>query len=346
MNTDVALILLQDGLVSGAIYILLATALVLVFSVTRVIFVPQGDLVAFMALTLSAFETGQRPGTVWIVAFAAAIALLLEMLQAARQRDRGRAVRSLLRFGLIPAVVVLTALFLVPKTAPLVWKMAVSAGLITCLGPLIYRIVFQRMAAASPLVLLIAAIATHLGLNSIGLHVFGPEGVRTEGFSGAPLALFGMIVTPQAAGVLASGVVVVAALYLFFRISLRGRALLAAAHNRRGAEIVGISTVAAGRTVFVLAGLAAAISGLLIGPTTTLYYDSGFILGLKGFVGAIVGGMAVYPLAAVGALLVGTVESFASFWASAYRDVIVFLLIIPVLFWRSVSALAPEDGLE
>jgi ABC-type branched-subunit amino acid transport system permease subunit len=76
-----------------------------------------------------------------------------------------------------------------------------------------------------------------------------------------------------------------------------------------------------------MAGLTAAISGLLIGPTTTLYYDSGFMLGLKGFVGAIVGGMAVYPLAAAGALLVGAVEAFASFWASAYRDVIVFLLI-------------------
>lgn len=346
MNIDVAMILLQDGLVSGAVYILLATALVLVFSVTRVIFVPQGDLVAFTALTLSAFEAGQRPGTIWIVTFAAGIAVSLEMVEAARWRDRARALQSLLRFGLVPAVVILAALFLVPKTAPLIWKMAVSVGLITCLGPLIYRIVFQPMASASPLVLLIAAIATHLGLNSIGLHVFGPEGVRTEGFSGVPLALFGMIVTPQAAGVLASSVVVVAALYLFFRFSLRGRALLAAAHNRRGAEIVGISTVAAGRTVFVLAGLAAAISGLLIGPTTTLYYDSGFILGLKGFVGAIVGGMAVYPLAAAGALLVGTVESFASFWASAYRDVVVFLLIIPVLFWRSVSALAPEDGLE
>ncbi|WP_050630947.1 branched-chain amino acid ABC transporter permease [Bradyrhizobium viridifuturi] len=345
MNTDVALILLQDGLVNGAIYTLLATALVLVFSVTRVIFVPQGDLVAFTALTLSAFEAGQRPGTVWIVAFAAAGALSLEMIEAARQRDRARAVRSVLRFGVIPAVVIL-ALFLVPKSAPLFWKMAVSAALITCLGALIYRIVFQPMAAASPLVLLIAAIATHLGLNSIGLHVFGPEGVRTEGFSGSPLALFGMIVTSQAAGVLASSVVVVAALYIFFRFSLRGRALLAAAHNRRGAEIVGISTVAAGRTVFVLAGLAAAVSGLLVGPTTTLYYDSGFILGLKGFVGAIVGGMAVFPLAAAGALLVGTVEAFASFWASAYRDVIVFLLIIPVLFWRSVSTLAPEDGLE
>jgi len=56
--------------------------------------------------------------------------------------------------------------------------------------------------------------------------------------------------------------------------------------------------------------------------------------------------MAIYPLAAIGALLVGTVEAFASFWASAYRDVVVFLLIIPVLFWRSLASLTAEEGLE
>jgi len=345
MTSDVALILLQDGIVSGAVYVLLATVLVLVFSVTRVIFVPQGDLVAFTALTLSAFETGNVPGTVWLLVLGAAAALLLESREAAAQRDRTRIARSLLHFGAFPALIALVAVFLVPKTAPLPWKMAVSCALITCLGPITYRIVFQPLAESSPLVLLIAAIATHLGLNSIGLHLFGPEGVRTAGFSGQPFSIFGMIVT-QAAGIVASSVMAVVGLYLFFRLSLRGRALLATAYNRRGAEIVGISTEAAGRTVFIMAGLAAAISGLLIGPTTTLYYDSGFILGLKGFVGAIVGGMAVYPLAAAGALLVGTVEAFASFWASAYRDVIVFLLIIPVLFWRSVSSLSAEDGLE
>lgn len=346
MSTDIALILLQDGLVSGAIYILLATALVLVFSVTRVIFVPQGDLLAFTALTLAAFEAGNVPGTVWMLLLAAAIALCIEIADAVRQRDGVRATRSVLRFGLLPGLIVAVAVFGVPKASPLIWKMLVSGALITCLGPLIYRIVFQPIAASSPLTLLTAAIATHLGLNSLGLHVFGPEGVRTEGFSGAPFSLFGMIVSPQAAGVIMSSFIVVIALYFFFHLSLRGRALLAAAYNRRGAELVGISTVAAGRTVFLVASLAAAISGLLIGPTTTLYYDSGFILGLKGFVGAIVGGMAVYPLAAVGALLVGTVEAFASFWASAYRDVIVFVLIIPVLFWRSLSSLTADEGME
>lgn len=346
MTKDVAAILLQDGIVNGAIYILLATVIILVFTVTRVIFVPQGDLVAFTALTLAAFDSGVVPGTAWILLFGAVVALSMEAWEAYTQRDRARFLRSAVRFGVIPLIIVLIAALLVPKDAPLIWKMAVTCALITCISPVIYRIVFQPIASSSPLVLLIAAIATHIGLNSIGLHVFGPEGVRTEGFSGSPFSIAGVIVSQQAVGVVASSVLLVLVLYVFFRRSLRGRALLAVAHNRRGAEIVGISAVSAGQTAFIVAGFIGAVSGLLVGPMTTLYYDSGFILGLKGFVGAIVGGLAVYPLAAAGAMLVGTVEAFASFWASAYRDVVVFMLIIPILFWRSVVAPHVEDGIE
>ena len=77
---------------------------------------------------------------------------------------------------------------------------------------------------------------------------------------------------------------------------------------------------------------------MLIAPITTVYYDTGFLIGLKGFVGAIIGGLASYPVAAAGSLLVGVLESFSSFWASAYKEVIVFTLIIPVLVWRSFSS--------
>ncbi|MDT8263149.1 branched-chain amino acid ABC transporter permease, partial [Roseomonas sp. DSM 102946] len=74
---------------------------------------------------------------------------------------------------------------------------------------------------------------------------------------------------------------------------------------------------------------------ILVSALTTIYYDTGFLIGLKGFVAAIVGGLASYPLAAAGALLIGLVESFASFQASAFKEVLVFMIIIPVLLWRS-----------
>jgi len=86
-----------------------------------------------------------------------------------------------------------------------------------------------------------------------------------------------------------------------------------------------------------------AFAGVLIGPFTTVYYDSGFLVSLKGFVGAIIGGLVSYPLAAAGAMFVGQVEAFASFWASGFKEVIVFTLIIPVLLWRSLTTQHQEE---
>src|SRR3546814_18693270 len=86
-----------------------------------------------------------------------------------------------------------------------------------------------------------------------------------------------------------------------------------------------------------------ALSGMLIAPVTTVYYDTGFLIGLKGFVAAIFGGLISYPVAAGGALFEGILEAFSSFWASAYNEVIVFTLIIPVLLWRSFGVSHADD---
>ena len=84
------------------------------------------------------------------------------------------------------------------------------------------------------------------------------------------------------------------------------------------------------------------MSGILIAPITTMYFDSGFMVSLKGFVGAIIGGLVSYPLAAAGAVLVGLIEAFSSFWASAYKEIVVFTLIIPVLLWRSLKIITSK----
>jgi branched-chain amino acid transport system permease protein len=67
MTPEIALLLAQDGITTGAIYVLVALGLVLVFLVTRVIFVPFGDVVGYAALTLAALQLKQMPGTVWLV---------------------------------------------------------------------------------------------------------------------------------------------------------------------------------------------------------------------------------------------------------------------------------------
>ena len=62
--------------------------------------------------------------------------------------------------------------------------------------------------------------------------------------------------------------------------------------------------------------------------------------------GRILGGMASYPLAVLGAVGVGMLESFSSFWASSLKEAIVFTIIIPVLVWRSLTSHHIEEDEE
>ena len=206
------------------------------------------------------------------------------------------------------------------------------------MAPYLYRIAFAPLAEASALVLLIAAIGVHLALMGLGLVFFGSEGYRAQGFSDARYGIGSLVVPGQALWILGATVALMAGLALFFNHTLSGKALRATAINRLGARLVGIATSLSGRIAFSLAGLIGAASGVLIAPLTTIYYDSGFLVGLKGFVAAIVGGLVSYPLAALAAVLVGCVESLSSFYASAFKEVIVFTVIIPVLLWRSRAA--------
>ncbi len=115
----------------------------------------------------------------------------------------------------------------------------------------------------------------------------------------------------------------------FFGATIHGKVLRAAASDRLGARLVGIDASATGALAFGLASFIAALAGVLIGAVTPLSYDAGFDIGLKGFVAAIMGGLVSYPMAAAGAVLVGVLESLGSFWASAYREVIVFTAADP-----------------
>ena len=85
MDFSIASILALDGVTNGAVYALLATATVLLFAVTRVIFIPQGEFVAFGALTLALLQTGQVPGTVWLLLIMAVLVALTTLVQGLRQ---------------------------------------------------------------------------------------------------------------------------------------------------------------------------------------------------------------------------------------------------------------------
>jgi len=343
LDAGIVLILGQDGITSGAIYALLAIALVLIFSVTRVIFIPQGEFIAFAALTLAALQSGKVPGTVWLLVAMGAFVALIDGVARLRDRDT-EGLGSLLGWNLAYPLALAALLYGVnPGELAMPLQIALTLAILVPLGPMIYRIAYQPIADTSVLVLLIASVAVHLMLTGLGLVFFGAEGVRTAPFSEGSLVLGEVSISLQTLWVVGCSLTFIVGLYAFFARTIYGKALRATAVNQSGAKLMGISPVVAGKLTFLLAALLGVFSGLLIGPITTIYYDTGFLIGLKGFVAAIIGGLASYPLAALGAVLVGLLESFSSFWASAFKEVLVFTLIIPVLLWRSFNSHHVED---
>ena len=340
MDLQIALMLVQDGIVNGAIYALMALALVLVFSVTRVIFIPQGEFVAYAALAMAALQTGKLPPLLWMLLGMAAMCLVVEAVRQARGLEVDW--KSTLFWAVaLPALAALMLLVVKPQA---MWLQVVAVLLlVTPMGPLVYRLAFRPLAHATVLILLIVSVALHLAMVGLGLFFFGAEGSRTEAFSEARWDVGGLTITGQSVVILGVTALLVVAMYFFFERTIVGKALRATAINRVGARLMGIPTALSGDLSFALAALIGAVSGLLIAPVTTIYYDTGFLIGLKGFVAAIVGGLSSYPLALAGALLVGQLESFSSFWASAFKEVIVFTLIIPVLWWRSLHTHHVED---
>ena len=340
MDLQIALMLVQDGIVNGAIYALMALALVLVFSVTRVIFIPQGEFVAYAALAMAALQTGKLPPLLWMLLGMAALCLVVEAVRQARGLEVDW--KSTLFWAVaLPALAALMLLVVKPQA---MWLQVVAVLLlVTPMGPLVYRLAFRPLAHATVLILLIVSVALHLAMVGLGLFFFGAEGSRTEAFSEARWDVGGLTITGQSVVILGVTALLVVAMYFFFERTIVGKALRATAINRVGARLMGIPTALSGDLSFALAALIGAVSGLLIAPVTTTYYDTGFLIGLKGFVAAIVGGLSSYPLALAGALLVGQLESFSSFWASAFKEVIVFTLIIPVLWWRSLHTHHVED---
>lgn len=343
MDSTIVLFLLQDAVVNGAIYALVGIALVLVFAVTRVILIPQGEFVAFATLTLASLQSGTRPSMAWLLVALGVLSAALSLIRARRILTVRRTAKILGWNIVLPVAIAAIAIVAAPLKLGLAVNILVTLALIVPFGVILYDLAFDVLAEASVLTLLIVAFGVHLALTGLGLAFFGPEGANTPALWTDNFSVGALLVSGQSLCVLGVTVLLMAGLGWFFRDTLIGKALRACSVNRLGARLVGMPTAVAGRLAFGVAAFIGAVSGILMGALTTLYYDSGFLIGLKGFVAAIVAGLGSYPLTVVAALLVGGVESFSSFWASAYKEVLVFTIIIPFLLFRSLQSSGVED---
>src|ERR1700753_952097 len=105
LNTTIMLFLIQDGITNGAIYALLGLALVLVFAVTRVILIPQGEFVTYGALTYASLMSGQMPGTAKLALAMGVAAFAFDLYAARRALHWPRIARAFAVDVVLPGIV-------------------------------------------------------------------------------------------------------------------------------------------------------------------------------------------------------------------------------------------------
>jgi len=235
----------------------------------------------------------------------------------------------------------LLAVSLVAVGLPLPASLSAAVAVSALLGGVIHRVAIRPARAATPLVLLIITIAVHLALKGLLLLLWGTNPYALRPFTaGPPIRILSAALTRQSLWVIGVTGFALVILYLFFTRTIRGKSLRACAVNPIAARLVGIRVEWMGTLAWVIAGGLGGLAGVLIAPLTLATYDMGLILGLKGFVGAVVVGLTSYPGTVVACILFGIVEALGTgLISSNYRDAIAFGALIVVLLWRAMAML-------
>ncbi len=216
---------------------------------------------------------------------------------------------------------------------PLPLSIILSIAAATAIGLLLEKLAIEPARNASVVTLIIITIGASILLRGLATLVWDKKIHRVPAFSGeAPLQIGSATLLPQVLWILGVSAAAVLLLGWFFRRTLAGKAILAVSHNRLAAELAGISVRKALAASFALSAALGALAGVLVAPIAFTSWDSGVMLGLKGFAAAILGGLGSSAGAVLGGLALGLVEALGSgYVSSAYKDVFAFLIILAAL---------------
>lgn len=227
------------------------------------------------------------------------------------------------------------AVFFTMSGLPLPVALALAIIVPAIVGVLVEKLAIEPVKGAETVTLIIITIGASLVIRGLVQVWLGKGTHSLPAFSGdEPIHILGATLLPQSLWVLGVTALVVIALWYFFNRTLQGKAMLATSYNRTAAELVGINTSWVLFMSFAMSAALGALGGILVTPITLTSYDVGIMLGLKGFVAAVVGGLGNGLGAVVGGLLVGVLEAMgAGYISSSYKDAIPFVLILLILFF-------------
>lgn len=232
-----------------------------------------------------------------------------------------------------------------PINAPLVgetismWQHFVAAlatvVVIGFLGIPLYFLAVRPFAGKPGMSWVMSTIGFGIILTSIGLAVWGPSQIVVPSPVGDDVFRVGGIgIRPQEVLVFVVAVAVMAGLDLVMRRTMIGKAMRAVAHDRRIASLMGIDVSAMMVGAFVLSSALAGLSGALIAPIASASLYVGLSIALKGFSGAMLGGLSNPRGCVLGGFALGVLEAMVNLWQAQWREIVVFLLVITVLAFR------------
>lgn len=216
---------------------------------------------------------------------------------------------------------------------PLAALIAIAAT--ACLGVAMNKLMIEPARGAPVVSLIIITIGASIFIEGAAQLVFDKQIHSFPAFSGdAPLRVGGATILPQSLWVTGGAIAVFVGLWLFFTRTLLGRAVLATSNNRLAAQLVGINTTFVMTLSFALSAAIGALAGVLATPITLTSYGVGIGFALKGFAGAMLGGMGNPKGALVGGFAIGMIEALtAGYLSSQYKDAAAFVVILAVLFF-------------
>jgi len=224
------------------------------------------------------------------------------------------------------------------KGAGLPYPLAALLAVISvvCIGFLLHLLVIYPLRKASVLILIMATVGASIVLSNTSALLFGTLPKALPPFSGdLPLKIGGIHITPQSLWVIGAAFFLFLILYLLSHRTLVGKAMEASSTDPLGADLTGISR---NLMVFFAFGVSAgmgAIAGVLVTPLFYTSYNAGTLLGLKGFIAAVLGGWGKNSGAILGGFVLGIVESTSiAFIPSGYKDGVAFVILLLILYFR------------
>ncbi len=227
----------------------------------------------------------------------------------------------------------------VVANVPLVLALVVAVLIVAAIGLLMERLAIRPLIRSPVIVLIIITVATSVLLRGAAKLVWGPESLAVPTFSGdKSIFIGGAALQLQYLWVLGLTALAVFGVRLFFDHTLVGKAMQACAINPDAARLAGISVSRMVQGSFALSAALSGLAGVVISPITFASYDGGTILALKGFCGAIIGGLGNGLGAVVGGLFIGVLEKLGIGLApegyAGLQDAFAFIVLLLVLFLR------------